>query len=289
MTDMTIRKIRLDVGADKPFTLFHMSDNHICLADGRDNERKNALAVRRNGEFTRTSYPERQTKVTEELLDYVREKKMPLLHTGDFIDFTSEANFDYARRVLAGVDVLMAVGNHEFSQYVGEAWEDEAYKAETMESVLAAFPAGILFGVRVIQGVKIITLDNNYYYVTPELLARLKAELSDGIPAILAMHNPLFSEDLYAQVTVGKKPEDPPYLVGCPEECLRSLSEHRYNQQKPDAVTLDFLHFCESCPNLRAVLAGHLHTFYESKLNSGIPQIVCTASCIGEMIEYEIL
>ena len=74
MTDMTIRKIRLDVGADKPFTLFHMSDNHICLADGRDNERKNALAVRRNGEFTRTSYPERQTKVTEELLDYVLEK-----------------------------------------------------------------------------------------------------------------------------------------------------------------------------------------------------------------------
>jgi len=286
---MKIRKIRLHVGAEKPFTLFHMSDNHICLADSRDNERKNTLAVSRNEAFTRNSPPDRQTKNTEELLDYVKAAGAPLLHTGDFIDFTSEANFDYARRTLAGVDVLMAVGNHEFSQYVGEAWEDEAYKAETMANVLAAFPDGILFGVRVICGVKIITLDNNYYYVTPELLDRLKTELSDGIPAILAMHNPLFSEDLYSQVTAGKKPEDPPYLVGCPEERLRSLSEHRYNQQKPDAVTTEFLHFCESCPNLRAVLAGHLHKFYESNLDSGIPQIVCTASCVGEMIEYEIL
>jgi hypothetical protein len=164
MTAMTIRKIRLDVGADKPFTLFHMSDNHICLADGRDNERKNALAVRRNGEFSRTSYPERQTKVTEELLDYVREKKMPLRHTGDFIDFTSEANFDYARWVLAGVDVLMAVGNHEFSLYVGEAFEDETYKAQSFDRVQAAMPRyNLRFDSRIINGVNLVAIDDVYY------------------------------------------------------------------------------------------------------------------------------
>jgi len=285
---MNIRKAALHVGAQQPFTLLHMSDNHICLADQRDNERKNALAVRRNGEFTHNADPERQTRVAEELIAYAKERNAPLLHTGDLIDFTSEANFDYARRVLADVDVIMAVGNHEFSQYVGEAWEDEAYKAVSMDSVLAAFPEGILFGVRVIHGVKIITLDDNYYYVTPELLARLKEELSDGVPAILAMHNPLFSEDLYAQVMAGKAPDAPPYLLGCPEERLRTLSEKRYNQQKPNDITLEFLHFCESCPNLKAVLAGHLHKFYESRLDSGTPQYVCAASYRGEIIEYTV-
>jgi len=279
---MNTLKTELTIGLDAPVTLLHISDTHLALADERDCERKRELAERRAPSFRRAE------EMLQAASQMQKETGHLIIHTGDLLDFVSEANLDRAKAFVTENDVFFAAGNHEFSQYVGEAWEDEAYKAVSMDSVLAAFPEGILFGVRVIHGVKIITLDDNYYYVTPELLARLKEELSDGVPAILAMHNPLFSEDLYAQVMAGKAPDAPPYLLGCPEERLRTLSEKRYNQQKPNDITLEFLHFCESCPNLKAVLAGHLHKFYESRLDSGTPQYVCAASYRGEIIEYTV-
>ncbi|MGM9653227.1 MAG: metallophosphoesterase family protein [Eubacteriales bacterium] len=282
---MKLSRYTVSVGAQKPFTVCHMSDNHICRADGRDDERKRALAARRANEFT-GGYPRQQEETAEELLREVRARGIPLLHTGDLIDFVSHANLDYARECLAGIDVLMAAGNHEFSQYVGEAWEDEAYKAQSLARVTAALPAGSLFGVRILEGVKFVTLDNNYYYVTPGQLARLRAELSDGMPAVLAVHNPLFCEDLYRQITEVCGREQPPFLCGCPEERLRHLEERRYSQQKPDETTRAFLAYCESCPNLRAVFAGHLHRGYASVLDSGIPQYVAGAAYRGEMNEY---
>ena len=285
---MKIRKITLEAGASAPFTLFHMSDNHISLADGRDNERKQNLAKRRADAFT-AGRPHRLQERTEELLAYVRESGHPMVHTGDMIDFTSEANFDYARRAFDGIDVMMAAGNHEFSQYVGEAWEDEAYKAQSMAAVVGTFSDRILFGERIINGVKIITLDNNYYYITPLLFDKLKAALADGMPAVLAMHTPLYSADMYEQVMAGKAPDAPPYLFACPEEKLRALEAKRNRQQIPDALSTEFLHFCENCPNLKAVLAGHLHEFFASRLDSGIPQYIAGGACGGEMIEYTVL
>ena len=285
---MEIRKITIEVGAEKPFTLLHMSDNHISLADERDNERKQELAAKRADAFT-GGRPYRLRERTEELLAYVRESGHPMVHTGDMIDFTSYANFDFARCAFEGIDVMMAAGNHEYSQYVGEAWEDEVYKAQSKDAVVDTFGDGILFGERVINGVKIITLDNNYYYVTPELFEKVKNALSDGMPALLAVHTPLYSDDMYTQVMKGKKADAPPYLFACPEERLRGLEIGRARQQIPNEISKEFLRFCETCPNLKAVLTGHLHKFFASKLDSGIPQYVAGGACGGEMIEYTVL
>ena len=285
---MEIRKITIEAGASAPFKLLHMTDNHISLADERDNERKRELADRRANAFT-GGRPHRLRERTEELLAYVRESGYPLIHTGDMIDFTSEANFDYARRALDGIDVMMAAGNHEYSQYVGEAWEDEAYKAQSRDSVVRTFSEGILFGERVIGGVKIITLDNNYYYITEPLFEKVKNALSDGMPAILAVHTPLYSADMYEQVMAGKSADAPPYLFACPEERMRGLDVGRARQQIPNELSKEFLRFCENCPNLKAVLAGHLHKFFASKLDSGIPQYTSGGACCSEINEYTIL
>ena len=44
---MDLQTYRITAGLEKPLTLLHLSDTHICLADERDNERKNRLAQSR--------------------------------------------------------------------------------------------------------------------------------------------------------------------------------------------------------------------------------------------------
>lgn len=49
-TAINVQEYTIQVGADKPFSVYHMSDNHICEADERDNARKQRLAERRGKE-----------------------------------------------------------------------------------------------------------------------------------------------------------------------------------------------------------------------------------------------
>lgn len=285
---MQVKTIELNIGAPEPFSVFHITDDHICLADERDNERKRELAYDRGMGFS-GGRPERQLEIAREMTDFVKKEGLPLIHTGDLIDFVSYANLDFAREYFKGIDVIFSAGNHEFSQYVGEAWEDEDYKKQSFAAVAAAMPDGMEFGVRMIHGVKFITIDDGYYYVLPSQLEMLKKELSDGISAVLVLHNPVYSADIHSQVMLGKSRSDPPYLTGCPEELLTELSDHRLRQQKPDETTLEFVKLCNSAGNLKAVLAGHLHKEYISRLDSGIPQIAAEGAFSGTVYKYNFI
>ncbi|MBO7608640.1 MAG: hypothetical protein J6S96_00355, partial [Muribaculaceae bacterium] len=80
---------------------------------------------------------------------YAKEHDLMLLHTGDLIDFVSEANLDAAARHYLEGDWFVSSGNHEFSQYVGEAKEDEAYKQQSYQKVQEAYPNDLTFCSRV--------------------------------------------------------------------------------------------------------------------------------------------
>ena len=285
---MKITNIKITAGAEKKFSVIHSGDHHMCLCDSRNDERKQELAKSRANAFS-GGHPERLTEFAEEFFAYAHENGLPIMYTGDFIDFTSYANFDYAKKMFSESDAFVCAGNHEYSKYVGEAWEDEAYKADSFDEVAASFPNNnIWYDERVIGGVRFVAIDNNYYYVMPEQFERFKKACSDGLPVVLLVHNPLYSADILAQLDAeGRKPSEPPYLFGCPEEFLRELDDHRYRQQKPDQLTLDFVRFCNETPNLEAVFAGHLHETRISKLDSGIPQIVCGGGTQGEAVVYE--
>lgn len=282
---MKINRYTLDVGAAVPFRAYHMSDNHICLADGRDDECKNELAKRRESSFAGRG-GRSTTETAAELIGKARTENTLLLHTGDLIDFVSRANLEYAAGCFDGCDTLMCAGNHEFSLYVGEAWEDEAYKAQSLADVKAALPEGIRFGTREINGVRFITLDNSYYYILPELYKKTEAALADGRPCVLLVHTPLYSKDTYGKVMRGKSADEPPYLCGCPEELLAGLSEHRRRQQHADETTLRFIRLCSESENLKAVLTGHIHEPCFSHLDGGIPQIAADGAYNGVMNEY---
>ena len=131
---MNIVETVLPIGVEKPFYVWHMSDTHLTAVDERECDRKLKLAEDRTKLFS-----EERTFTAEEMIADAKrlcnDTEIPLIYTGDLIDFTSEKNFELGRDFLSSVDCLFAVGNHEFSKYVGEAWEDDAYKADSAEKV----------------------------------------------------------------------------------------------------------------------------------------------------------
>ena len=263
-------------GAEKPFTLLHISDTHLTLADERNDKRKLDLAKGRSTCFT-TALSD-----LEEAERYAKEHDLTIVHTGDLIDFVSEANLDAAKRFTSENDVFFAAGNHEFSLYVGEAIEDEAYRNQSLAHVQEAFTNDIRFSSRVINGVRLIAIDDSYYRFDRPQLEKLKEETSDGLPVILLLHNPLYEPELFR---VARPKGDSAYLTSTPEELMSDYSEHRFNQQKADDITLETTEFIKSCPQIKAIFTGHLHYDYEGKLTERIPQYV---TGIGTMRLIEI-
>lgn len=265
---MMILENTLRVGAETPFSALHMSDTHLTLADKReqDNGRKLELAGNRLQYFPNAQ----DVLVQAEAL--AKAENLPILHTGDLIDFVSDANLDETARFTAQNDVFTAAGNHEFSLYVGEAKEDAAYRNISLAKVQAAFANDIRFSSRVMHGVNFVAVDNSYYLFEEEQLEALEREVKKGLPTVLMMHTPLYTEVLYEKMIRGGTA--PAYLMNVPAEKMAHYTPDRCEQQLADAVTREAYDYILSQPIIRAVLAGHLHIDAEDVLPGGRPQIV---------------
>ncbi len=263
-----LSRFLFEIGAEAPFKLLLASDTHLTRADARDDERKLRLAKRREEVFP---YAESELAGLGEI---AQKESCPIAYAGDLIDFVSEANLDAAKRFCAENDVFMAAGNHEFSLYVGEAWEDKAYRDRSLAKVQAAFRNDIRMSARVINGVKLIALDNGYYLFEEEQLSFLKREAEDGLPIILLMHTPLYSPLLHEFMLVER---DQPcgYLCGTPESEMGGYPPERKRQQLPDKCTLETLEFIENCLQVKLILTGHIHVGVTCDFARKIPQ-VCT-------------
>ena len=263
----------LDTGAEAHF--LHVSDTHLTFADGRDDERKNLLAAKRSKLF-----PTAESDF-EEIMAASRKEKLPVCHTGDLIDFVSEKNLDAARRFVAECDLFFSAGNHEFSLYVGEAWEDAEYRSRSLARVNAAFSCDVRFSSRVIGGVNCVAIDNSYYLFDEDQLEKLKRETAKGLPTVLFMHTPLYEKKLY-DVMMARA--ECAYLCAAPEELMKCYSEHRYRQQLADGITLETVNFIKSSPNIKAIFAGHNHFDYEGLVTETLPQFVTGIGTVREVI-----
>lgn len=253
VTIMEILSLELNMGAEQPFKILHMSDTHLCLADERNDERKIRLAERRLRGF-----PDAE-RILDEASRISRENDAVIIHTGDIIDFVSELNLDKTARFTAENDVFTAAGNHEFSLYVGEAKEDAAYREQSLPRVQQAFTNDIRFSSRVINGVNFVAVDNSYYLFEEWQLRKLKEEVGRGYPVILCVHTPLYEEKLYDFLMDGKAADEPAYLMSVPEDKMKNYSPERYEQQKEDAITHEAYEYIVNEKNIKAILAGHVH------------------------------
>ena len=252
-------------GLERPVRLLHVTDSHLGLADERDDERKHALARRMSG-------PERERYLSEQIA-YAEKNCDLLVHTGDLMDFVSCANVERAREILKNDMIFFIAGNHDYSQYVGEAWEDNAYRMNSYMQMGYGLGVPMFFNSRVVGGLNIVGIDNSYYLFEDWHLWRLKKEAEKGLPIILAFHDPLFEQALY-DYHMSFPGADCTYLVGCDEDHLLPYSEFRAVQQRPDAPTLRMIDYIKTEPLIKAILTGHLHFNFESEVAPGLPQLV---------------
>ena len=275
-------KTNLHIGVEKPFTVIHMSDTHLTRADLRDGERKVTL-----GEKRAMYFPHAEEMI--ELADgLAHQYDAPILHTGDLIDFVSQANLERAKEFVDSHDFFMAAGNHEFSLYVGEAWEDADYRNQSLAQVQSAFGNDIRMSSRIIGGVNFVALDDGYYLFEEEQLDFLKGEVAKGLPIVLMMHNPLYEKKFFEQISyrreeIGLKPAATPpcaYLTGVPAELICHYDDHRRRQQTPDEVTLRTVEYIRTCPLIRGILAGHVHYSLVTRLHEDAPQIITDVKAV---------
>ncbi len=279
---MSILYNTLHVGAEKPFTVIHISDTHLTYADMRDGERKVKLA-----EEERSQCFFHAEEVLQKASALSKELGVPILHTGDLIDFVSLANLERAKRFTDEYDCFFAAGNHEFSLYVGEAWEDADYRNQSLAKVQAAFKNDIRMSSRIINGVNFIALDDGYYLFEDAQTEFVKNEAKKGLPMVLMMHNPIHEPKLYEATMFrreeyGLHPVKNPcaYLTGTPDELRQCYEPMRFRQQQPDEATYRAIEYFRTEPLIKAVLTGHLHVNYEGELVPGVPQIITSTEDI---------
>ena len=272
------RKIpEIDLGVEKPFSLLHVSDTHLTYADMRDGERKVELGKKRFQYFY----------FAQDHLDYVKNvaitENKTVVHTGDLIDFVSTLNLEKAKEFIDSADVFMAAGNHEFSLYVGEAKEDSEYKAQTFGMVQSVFKNPIGFASRVINGVNIIVIDNSYYNFDTAQVDALKNEAKKGLPMLLFMHVPLYTEATY-DFAMARNAGGVAHIMAVPEEKMSFYSEERYLQQKADALSYETVEYIKNEPMIKAVFTGHIHKDFEDALGKYATQYVTGIGTLREIV-----
>lgn len=274
---LDIRKLEIKIGLEKPFRALHVSDSHFCFADERENERKRKLAA------SRARYFGNSEEKFDAHLAYAQKNDLLFLHTGDLIDFVSELNLEKVHEKFQGKAVFLSSGNHEFSQYVGEAKEDAAYKAQSYAWVQSAFPNDLTFCSRTINGVNFVAVDDVYYDFTPAQLKLFKKEVEKGLPIVMLCHCPLYTPE-YQKILMrnGAKCS---YLVGVPEAEMGNYSPSRREQQKPNAATLEFIAWLKEQPLVKAILCGHIHQFWSGPFSQHTMQYCVGAGYRGQAHE----
>jgi len=249
----------VEIGLEKPFSVLHISDSHLTAAYHYENAKKLELSEKR----TRT-FGGRQEEALRDALEWAREHVDYVVHTGDVIDWQSEANFDLVKKYF-GEGMTGSMGNHEFStdMWLSDPKEErtEAYKDNTRAKLQSVYPFDVVSQSQVVNGVNFITLDDVYGYVTEEQVRLFREEVRKGLPIVLCMHVPFFTDLIWraqcrfwndkGRLTNG---EVPPVSGD-------------YKIQKEDPVTRDFIAYLKKEPLLRCILAGHEHINVEDQFS----------------------
>ena len=259
------------VGAERPFAVLHISDTHLCEA--YDDEGEVTLKLR---EVRRRTFGGRQEEALVDSIAWARKNVDYILHTGDLIDFQSRANFDLVRKHF-GDAMFGALGNHEFARHMWLAEEKEPkteeWKDRTRAKLDEVFPFDVVLHSQVVNGVNFVTLDDVYGTVTERQVERFRAEVAKGLPIVLCMHVPFFTDDIWRATTQfwarsGSRFGD----AAVPPR------KGDYQRQSEDPVTRDFIEYLRKEPLLKAILAGHEHVTIQDRFSETADEYVVGAN-----------
>ena len=259
------------VGAERPFAVLHISDTHLCEA--YDDEGEVTVKLR---DMRRRTFGGCQEEALVDSIAWARKNVDYILHTGDIIDFQSRANFDLVKKHF-GDAMFGALGNHEFARHMWLAEEKEPkteeWKDRTRAKLDEVFPFDVVLHSQVVNGVNFVTLDDVYGTVTERQVERFRAEVAKGLPIVLCMHVPFFTDDIWRATTQfwarsGSRFGD----AAVPPR------KGDYQRQSEDLVTRDFIAYLKKEPLLKAILAGHEHVTIQDRFSETADEYVVGAN-----------
>lgn len=277
--ELKILNTTIKIGLEKPVKLLHITDTHITRDDPQGWNRNKTFDVDFDGCSEEYFF---------KALEYAKQNDLTVLHTGDMIDFFSQGNFDFVDKYLEEADYIYAPGNHDFCHLLGQDKGDYEYKWEKIKDIAPHIKNNLYFDSRIIGCVNVVTMDDSYYSISKGQLEMLRAEVAKGYPVILAMHVPIFTEEL-AEISYKRWNYDCAYLIGASDSFISKYSEERRLQQKPDSATLEAIEYIKDEPLIKAVVAGHTHLNFEGELRKGLMQYVTNGSFTGYVREITII
>ena len=256
----------VNIGLEKPFSILHISDTHLTAVYPHEDEKKQQLHKIRT-----TTFGGRQEEALRDSLDWARQHVDYVVHTGDLIDWQSEANFDLVKKYF-GEGVVGCLGNHEFSQHMwlSEPKETgtEQYKDLTRKKLQEVFPYDIELQSQVVSGVNFVTLDDVYGYVTERQVELFRKEVKKGLPIVLCMHVPFHTENIWRADIRFWHDEKSRFRNVAPDP------SGEYKRQQDDPVTSAFIAYLKTEPLLKAILAGHLHITIQDQFSPTVTEYV---------------
>lgn len=241
----------VEIGLEEPFSLLHITDSH--LSDAYESEGEEHL--KRKQKLTRT-YGGRQEEALRDALTWARQHVEYVLHTGDLIDWQSEANFALVEKYF-GEGFLGAVGNHEFKDLSPQP----ASREEQRDVLQSHYHADVFFRSQIIHGVNFIMLDNAFGTVSEEQVRRFRDEAAKGLPMVLCMHVPFFTEKIFRENARFWRSKRPMSSGSLPEPF------GDFKAQISDPVTREFIGYLKTEPLLKSILAGHFHIMTEDQFS----------------------
>lgn len=271
----------IHLGLKEPFSILHISDTHLTEAYPHETDKLDFAARRRQ------TFGGCQEESLRDSLAWAKQNVDYVLHTGDLIDFQTEANFDLVRKYygeMAG-GLFGATGNHEYQRRVKEEGirNTDEYNALSRGLLGKAYPFDVTFQSTVVKGVNFVCIEQVYGFVLPAQVEKFKAEVKKGLPIILCMHVPFFTDHIW-------RAHEKFWRHSGKKFRLAALPDPRgdYQRQLSDPVTRDFLAYLRKEPLLRGILCGHLHIDVQDQFSPTARQYVVGGNFIphGEEVLF---
>ena len=256
----------VSAGATAPFSILHISDTHLTEAYPDEDEKKQKLKQVRTQTFGG-----RQEEALRDSLAWAKDNVDYVLHTGDLIDWQSRANFDLVKKYYGEGAMFGSLGNHEYSRYMWleKSANPAADNVRSRELLRQYYPFDVTFFSQVVNGVNFITLDGVFGFVTSDQVEKFHAEVKKGLPIVLCMHVPFYTDGIWRG--------DVKYWAGSGKKYRNAAVPDPtgdYKRQKDDPTTREFISYLKGERLLKAILAGHLHITVQDRFSPTAMQYV---------------
>ena len=251
---LKVTPLEIDLGIGRAFKAFHFSDTHLNFFDAED---FSAVDPQKKGHFHKRwcRFPQALQSFYASL-EYAAARNLPLLHTGDLVDFVTGGNERVLRRNVAGLDMHYAIGNHEYQCRAPECYtQDEAGMRTRLQKY---FKGDLTVSSRVIGGANFVAFDNARHNLREETIERVKAEFGKGLPVVLMCHIPPEYTLKFRQNSI-KSHRIIAIGMGADPATFKERPLPKNPADRHDERTKAFYAWLREQKSLKAILCGHTH------------------------------